>query len=158
MANNKKQIVVIGGGFAGINFIKSLGNDSRYHVTLVDINNYNFFPRLIYQVATSFIEWSNISMPFRKMLTRYKNFSFHLGRLLHINSERNCIATDTGELNYDYLVLAIGTETNYFGMESVKKNAFPMKNITDAFAIRNKLLLNLEEYIQRKDDPDREAY
>jgi len=158
MANNKKQIVVIGGGFAGINFIKSLGNDSRYHVTLVDINNYNFFPPLIYQVATSFIESSNISMPFRKMFKRYKNFSFHLGRLLHINSERNCIETDTGELTYDYLVLAIGTETNYFGMESVKKNAFPMKNITDAFAIRNKLLLNLEEYIQRKDDPDREAY
>lgn len=158
MANNKKQIVVIGGGFAGINFIKSLGNDPRYHVTLVDINNYNFFPPLIYQVATSFIESSNISMPFRKMFKRYKNFSFHLGRLLHINSERNCIETDTGELTYDYLVLAIGTETNYFGMESVKKNAFPMKNITDAFAIRNKLLLNLEEYIQRKDDPDREAY
>src|SRR5690606_6050713 len=122
------------------------------------INNYNFFPPLIYQVATSFIESSNISMPFRKMFKRYKNFSFHLGRLLHINSERNCIETDTGELTYDYLVLAIGTETNYFGMESVKKNAFPMKNITDAFAIRNKLLLNLEEYIQRKDDPDREAY
>lgn len=158
MANNKKQIVVIGGGFAGINFIKSLGNDPRYHVTLVDINNYNFFPPLIYQVATSFIESSNISMPFRKMFKRYKNFSFHLGRLLHINSERNCIETDTGELTYDYLVLAIGTETNYFGMESVKKNAFPMKNITDAFAIRNKLLLNLEEYIQRKDNPDREAY
>src|SRR5690606_37884595 len=91
MANNKKQIVVIGGGFAGINFIKSLGNDSRYHVTLVDINNYNFFPPLIYQVATSFIESSNISMPFCKMFKRYKNFSFHLGRLLHINSERNCI-------------------------------------------------------------------
>lgn len=158
MAHNKKQIVVVGGGFAGINFIKSLGNDARYDITLVDINNYNFFPPLIYQVATSFIESSNISMPFRKMFKRYNNFSFHLGKLLHINSERHCIETDTGELPYDYLILAIGTETNYFGMESVKKNAFPMKNITDAFAIRNKLLLNLEEYIQRTNDPNREAY
>lgn len=158
MAENKKHIIVVGGGFAGINFIKSIGNDSRYQITLVDINNYNFFPPLIYQVATSFIESSNISMPFRKMFKRRTNFSFHLGRLLHIDSEQNCIETDTGKLHYDYLVLAIGTETNYFGLENVKKNAFPMKNITDAFAIRNKLLVNLEEYIQRKDDPNREAY
>ena len=158
MADSKKHIVVVGGGFAGINFIKSLGNDSRYHVTLVDINNYNFFPPLIYQVATAFIESSNISMPFRKMFKKHTNFSFHLGKLLHIDSANNSIETDTGTIVYDYLVLALGTEPNYFGMEAVKKNAFPMKNITDALAIRNKILLNLEEYIQRKDDPDRNAY
>lgn len=158
MADSKKHIVVVGGGFAGINFIKSLGNDSRYHVTLVDINNYNFFPPLIYQVATAFIESSNISMPFRKMFKRHNNFSFHLGKLQNINSANNTIETDSGTLPYDYLVLAVGTETNYFGMEAVKKNAFPMKNITDALAIRNKILLCLEEYIQYKDDPNREAY
>ncbi|WP_437917678.1 NAD(P)/FAD-dependent oxidoreductase [Sphingobacterium sp. LRF_L2] len=158
MADSKKHIVVVGGGFAGINFVKSLGNDSRYHITLVDINNYNFFPPLIYQVATAFIESSNISMPFRKMFRRHKNFSFHLGKLLNIDSANNAIETDTGIINYDYLVLAVGTETNYFGMESVKKNAFPMKNITDALAIRNKILLNLEEYIQRKDEPNRDSY
>lgn len=158
MADSKKQIVVVGGGFAGINFIKSLGNNPNYQVTLVDINNYNFFPPLIYQVATAFIDSSNISMPFRKMFKRHRNFAFHLGKLLNIDSDNKTVETDTGLLHYDYLVLAVGTETNYFGMENVKKNAFPMKNITDALAIRNKILLNLEEYIQRKDDPNREAY
>ncbi|MFD2968530.1 NAD(P)/FAD-dependent oxidoreductase [Sphingobacterium bambusae] len=158
MANSKKHIVVVGGGFAGINFVKSLGNNLDYQVTLVDINNYNFFPPLIYQVATAFIDSSNISSPFRKMFKKHRNFAFHLGKLLQINSDNNTIETDTGLLHYDYLVLAVGTETNYFGMENVKKNAFPMKNITDALAIRNKILVNLEEYIQRKDDPNRDAY
>ena len=143
MANSKKRIVVVGGGFAGINFIKSLGDDSNYHVTLVDINNYNFFPPLIYQVATAFIEPSNISYPFRRMFYKLKNFSFHLGKLVQIHAEENYIQTDTGNIPYDYLVLGVGTETNYFGMENVKNNALPMKNITDALAIRNKLLLNL---------------
>lgn len=158
MADHKKKIVVVGGGFAGINFIKSLGKNPAYDVTLVDINNYNFFPPLIYQVATAFIEPSNISIPFRKLFRKHKNFTFHLGKLIQINSESNTIETDSGILPYDYLVLANGTETNYFGMENVKKNAFPMKNMTDALSIRNKILLNLEEYILRADDPNREAY
>lgn len=158
MAVNKKNIVVVGGGFAGINFIKSLGNTSQYNVTLVDINNYNFFPPLIYQVATAFIESSNISMPFRKMFRKNKNFNFHLGKLINIDSSNNCVHTDAGILPYDHLVLALGTETNYFGMENVKKNAFPMKNITDALAIRNKILLNLEEYILHPEDPNRDVY
>ncbi len=158
MADNKKHIIVVGGGFAGINFIKSLGKNPVYKVTLVDINNYNFFPPLIYQAATAFIEASNISMPFRKMFKRHNGFAFHLGKLLNILPESNVVETDTGNLTYDYLILATGTETNFFGMENVKKKAFPMKNITDALAIRNKLLLNLEDYIQRKDDPNRETY
>jgi len=158
MADYQKHIVVVGGGFAGINFIKSLGKNPPFQVTLVDINNYNFFPPLIYQAATAFIEASNISMPFRKMFKKHQNFSFHLGKLLNIHPESNTIETDTGNLTYDYLVLATGTETNYFGMENVKKKAFPMKNITDALAIRNKLLLNLEDYIQHPEDPNRDAY
>lgn len=158
MADNKKKIVVVGGGFAGINFVKSLANNPAYDVTLVDLNNYNFFPPLIYQVATAFIEPSNISIPFRKLFRKYKNVNFHLGKLTQINSDQNSIETDSGTLSYDYLVLANGTETNYFGMENVKKNAFPMKNMTDALSIRNQILVNLEEYIQRVDDPNREAY
>jgi len=158
MADNKKKIVVVGGGFAGLNFVKSLNNNPAYDVTLVDINNYHFFPPLIYQVATAFIENSNISTPFRKIFKKTKNFSFHLGKLTNIDSENNQIHTDTGILSYDYLVLANGTETNYFGLENVKKNSFPMKNITDALAIRNKILVNLEDYITHKDDPNRDAY
>src|SRR4051795_2441149 len=114
-----KRVVVVGGGFAGINFIKRLSKDERFHITLVDINNYHFFPPLLYQVATAFIEPSNISYPFRRMFQEKKNLRFYLGTLTKINADNNTIETDSGILNYDYLVLAVGTKTNYFGIDNV---------------------------------------
>ncbi|KMQ68625.1 NADH dehydrogenase [Chryseobacterium sp. FH2] len=147
----KKHIVIVGGGFAGINLIKSLKNDGRFRITLVDKNNYHFFPPLIYQVATSFIEASNISYPFRKLFSGYKNVHFHMGSLTKVNSENKIIETDTGNLSYDYLVIALGTETNFFGMENVQQCALPMKNIEEALYLRNYMLLNLEEAARNKD-------
>lgn len=158
MEENVKHVVVVGGGFAGINFIKSIRDHERYHITLVDINNYNFFPPLIYQVATAFIEPSNISMPFRRMFHKSKNVFFHLGTLKQIDSENRQIITDRGTLLYDYLVLAVGTESNYFGLENVKNNAYPMKTVSEALGIRNKLLLNMEEFIRYQDTPEAEGY
>ena len=147
MEQNIKKVVVVGGGFAGINFIKKLSNDERFQITLVDTNNYNFFPPLLYQVATAFIEPSNISYPFRRMFQKRKNLRFHMGSLTLIHPENNTIETDTGTLSYDYLVLAVGTETNYFGIENVKKDALPMKSITDALNLRNHILLSIEKAV-----------
>ena len=110
------RVVVVGGGFAGINLAKKLSGDKNIQVTIVDRNNYNFFPPLLYQVSTAFIEPSNISYPYRKMFQHQDNLHFYLGSLIKINIEQNNIETDTGIVNYDYLVLAMGTETNYFGM------------------------------------------
>lgn len=146
----KKHILIVGGGFAGINLIKSLQNDKRFRITLVDKNNYHFFPPLIYQVATSFIEASNISYPFRKLFSNNKNVKFHMGSLLRVHPENKTIETDTGNLSYDYLVLALGTESNFFGMENVKKCALPMKNIDEALYLRNHILLTLEEAARNK--------
>ncbi|WP_126650750.1 NAD(P)/FAD-dependent oxidoreductase [Chryseobacterium aureum] len=146
----KKHILIVGGGFAGINLIKSLRNDKRFRITLVDKNNYHFFPPLIYQVATSFIEASNISYPFRKLFSENKNVKFHMGSLLRVNPESRTIDTDTGTLSYDYLVLALGTESNFFGMENVKRCALPMKNIEEALYLRNHILLTLEEAARNK--------
>ena len=147
----KKNIIVVGGGFAGINIVRTLGNHSDFHVTLVDQNNYHFFPPLIYQVATSFIQASNITYPFRKYIVDYKNVSFHMGKLMHVYQEQNYIETDTGNLPYDYLIIALGTETNFFGMENVKRCALPMKNIEEALYLRNHLLLTLEEAARNKE-------
>lgn len=152
-----KKIVIIGGGFAGINLAKKLSKDERFQVTLIDKNNYHFFPPLIYQVSTAFIEASNISYPFRKMFQHKNNLRFHLGTLLKINVEANNVETDTGTLEYDYLVLAMGCETNYFGMENVKQHALPMKNIDDALNLRNHLLLNLEKLVNTSDETERGA-
>lgn len=146
-----KNVIIVGGGFAGIQFAKNLAKDDRFHVTLVDINNYHFFPPLLYQVATAFIEASNISYPFRRMFQNQENIRFYMGTLQKVNPEEQTIVTSTGSLGYDYLVLAVGTETNYFGMENVKMNAVPMKNITDALNLRNHLLLTMEKAVRAQE-------
>ncbi|NEU10064.1 NAD(P)/FAD-dependent oxidoreductase [Flavihumibacter sp. R14] len=153
-----KKVVVVGGGFAGINLIKKLTNDEHFQVTLVDTHNYHFFPPLLYQVATAFIEPSNISYPFRRMFQEKKNLRFHLGCFIRINQQNNSIETDTGVLEYDYLVIALGTETNFFGMENVKKHALPMKTISDALNLRNYLLLSMEKAVREQDRAVREKY
>lgn len=145
------EIVIIGGGFAGINLAKELLNQKGIHVTLVDKNNYNFFPPLIYQVATAFLEPSSISYPFRKFFAGKKNLQFRLGELLKVVPSENKIILNNGELSYDHLVFATGAETSYFGMENVKKNAIPMKTLNDAIEMRNTILKNLEKAAICKD-------
>jgi NADH dehydrogenase len=139
-----KKLVIVGGGFGGINLALQLKNNPRFNITLVDKNNYNFFPPLIYQVATGFLENSNISYPFRKLFRRYSNIHFRLGELIKVNPESHTIHLNNGEITYDYLVFATGAESNYFGMENIRKNAIPMKNVNDALNMRNTLLQRLE--------------
>lgn len=149
-----KHIVIIGGGFAGLNLVKKL-KSKKYNVTLVDRNNYTFFPPLLYQVATGFLEPSNISYPYRKMFRNRSNLNFKLGEVVRINPKKNKIILTTGELQYDYLVIATGTETNYFGMENVRKKAIPMKTINDALEMRNYILKQLERATTFTSDSDR---
>jgi NADH dehydrogenase len=153
-----KKVVIVGGGFAGINLIKNLCKDSRFQVILVDKNNYTFFPPLLYQVATAFIEPSNISYPFRRLFQKKSNLRFHMGTFLKVNPDKNTIDTDTGEVEYDYLVLSMGTESNYFGMERVKAHSLPMKSIDDALNLRNHLLLNMEEAVHTSDLKEKEKH
>ncbi|KQT18148.1 NADH dehydrogenase [Chryseobacterium sp. Leaf404] len=140
----EKHIVIVGGGFAGLNLIKTIGDDDRFRITLVDRNNYHFFPPLIYQVATAFIEPSHISYPFRKLFSKYSNVSLYMASLERVVPEENKVITDQGVLYYDELVLALGTETNFFGLENVRKYALPMKTVDEALYIRNHILQNLE--------------
>lgn len=151
MEENVKRIVVIGGGFAGINFVKKLANDNRFQVTLVDRHNYHSFSPLLYQVGMAFIEPSNISYPFRRLFQEKENLRFHLGCVQRIEPEMNRVICDTGVLEYDYLVVAIGTESNYFGMENVKNKSWPLKTISDATNLRNHLLLNMEMAARTQD-------
>ena len=139
-----KEIVIIGGGFAGINLAMQLSGNDHFHITLVDRNNYNFFPPLLYQVATGFLEASNVSYPFRKLFQGKKNISFRMGEFLKVVQQENKIIISNGELKYDYLVFATGTETNFFGIENVKQNAIPMKTVGDALNMRNHFLQKME--------------
>lgn len=141
----QKKVVIIGGGFGGINLAQELSRNSDFHITLVDKNNYNFFPPLLYQVATGFLEASNISYPFRKFFQGKENMRFSLGAFQEVFPNEKKISTEAGELYYDYLVFATGTESNYFGMENVRKHAVPMKTVQDALALRNHILLQKEK-------------
>lgn len=153
-----KKVVVVGGGFAGINLVEKLAKDKRFLITLVDRNNYHFFPPLLYQVSTAFIEPSSISYPFRRLFQEKENLRFYMGSLTKVNPESNTIETDTGTLPYDYLVLALGTESNFFGMQNVKQDALPMKTIDEALNLRNHLLLSMEEAVRAKDPAAKDRF
>lgn len=156
MNGNRKRIVVAGGGFAGLNFLKAVANDNRFEVTLVDRNNYHYFPPLLYQVGMAFIELSNITYPFRRYFQKRRNLRFHLGSVISIDPKVKAVYTTNGNvLHYDYLVIAFGTETNYFGMESVQKNCLALKTINDALKLRNHLLTNVERAINCKDEAEK---
>ncbi|MBA4145684.1 MAG: FAD-dependent oxidoreductase, partial [Cytophaga sp.] len=155
MNENYKHIVIVGGGFAGINLAQKLYNHPDFKITVVDQNNYNFFPPLLYQVATGFLETSSISFPYRKLFQGKKNVNFRLGGLVKIMASEKKIILTTSELSYDYLVLATGTESNFFGMENVKKNSLPMKTISDALELRNYLLLTAEKATVTTDPAER---
>ncbi len=150
-----KKIVVIGGGFAGINLVTRLSENPDYQVTLVDRNNYIFFPPLLYQVATGFLEVSNISYPFRKLLRDRRNVLFRMAEFKKVYPDEKKVALSNGVLDFDYLVLATGTETNYFGMENVRKHAISMKSINDAVSMRNTLLQRMEQATIEQDMEER---
>lgn len=141
----KKEIVIIGGGFAGINMAGKLKNKEGLHVTLVDKNNYNFFTPLLYQVATGMLDVSSISTPFRTLLKKAKNIDFRLGELQKVDPENNKVQLSTGVLSYDALVIAVGSKSNFFGMDNIEQNALPMKSIDQAVELRNYLLQKAEE-------------
>ena len=149
-----KHIVVIGGGFAGINFVRNLRENQDFQITLVDRNNYNFFPPLLFQVATGFIEPSNISYPFRRLFRR-TNVRFRLGEFKEVDALNRRVVLSNGTLSYDLLVFCTGAETNFFGNENVKRNSLPMKTIDDALDLRNHLLQKLEEAILTDDLQER---
>jgi len=156
MNGQQKQVIVVGGGFAGVNFIQQLAKDQRFQITLVDKNNYNFFPPLVYQVSAGFLEPSNISYPFRKLFHKHKNVNFRMAEFEKVVPEQNKIITSTGELSYDYLVFATGTASNFFGIENVMKHAVPMKTINDAIELRNYLLQTIEKATITTDEKERQ--
>lgn len=155
MVKNKKTIVVVGGGFAGINLIKKL-DKNLFDVILIDKINHHQFQPLFYQVASSQIEPSNISFPLRHIFRNKKNVYIRLAEVLSVDISNNKIQTNIGEYGYDYLVLAMGCTTNFFGNNEMSKHALTLKSTYDAITIRNHILQNFENIITAN-EIDREA-
>lgn len=139
----KPRIIVIGGGFGGLELVKGL-NHLKAQVVLFDKYNHHTFQPLLYQVATSGLETSSIVFPFRKRFANQTDFFFRLGEVNQIKPEENYIETSIGGIKYDYLVIATGAATNYYGNEELERNAMAMKTITDSIKVRNRIIRNLE--------------
>lgn len=149
-SKNKKKVIVIGGGFAGIQLVRRL-DQNLFDVLLIDKINHHQFQPLFYQVAASQIEPSNISFPLRNIFKDYENVQIRLAEVLKIEEEKNLIITTIGEFNYDYLVVAIGCKTNFFGNENIEKNSFTLKTTYDAITVRNHILQTFEKIISASD-------
>ena len=143
---NAKRVVIVGGGFGGLKLANAL-RKTGMQVVLVDKNNFHQFPPLIYQVASSGIEPSSISFPFRKIFRKQKNFYFRMAEARSIFPDKKILQTSIGKIEYDYLVLAAGTTTNFFGNKHLEEEAMPMKTLPEAMGLRNALLGNLERSI-----------
>ncbi|WP_099463523.1 NAD(P)/FAD-dependent oxidoreductase [Parabacteroides provencensis] len=154
---DKKRIVIIGGGFGGLQLANKLKN-TNFQIVLIDKNNYHQFPPLLYQVASSGLEYNSISFPFRKIFYNRKNFYFRLAEVNSVIAEKNLIITSIGELTYDYLILAAGTTTNFFGNKAIQANSLPMKTIEEALLLRDTLLLHLEKAAICTDPEEKQAF
>ncbi len=150
------HLVIVGAGFGGLRAARALKN-KPVEVTLVDRNNFHLFQPLLYQVATSTISSNEIAYPVRSTLRGMRNVHFHLGGVDCIDLDNRYIMTERGPISYDMLVLAVGGETNYFGMESVRQNSIGLKDLSDATRIRNHLLSQFEQAAHEPDSQKRKA-
>lgn len=141
---NNKKVIILGAGFAGLTVAKRMRN-SGYDITLIDQYNFHQFQPLFYQVATARLEPSSISFPLRKVFQRKKCVHVRLAKVTGVDTVSQTVMTNEGNFSYDYLVIATGCTTNYFGNKNIEQFAFPMKSTTEAITLRNRILLNFED-------------
>jgi NADH:ubiquinone reductase (H+-translocating) len=150
------RVVIIGGGFAGIALAKKLKN-KKLQVVLLDKHNYHTFQPLLYQVATGGLEAGSIAYPIRKVIQEYQDFYFRLTSVKEIDTENQKIISEIGDLHYDYLVIATGSKTNFFGNKEIERNVMSMKTIPQSLNIRSLILENFEQAVLTKDTSERNA-
>ena len=147
------KVVIVGGGFGGLRLARRLNNKNGFEVILIDKINYHQFQPLLYQVATAGLDASNISFPLRKAFHESKNVRIRLAEVREIIPSEHKVITSNEEIDYDILVLATGTNTNFFGNQQLSENTFPMKSTVEALQLRHKLIRNFEQALLVK-SPD----
>ncbi|NHF61040.1 NAD(P)/FAD-dependent oxidoreductase [Flavobacteriaceae bacterium TP-CH-4] len=152
--SEKARIIVVGGGFGGLNFLKTIPKN-QFQIVLFDKHNYHTFIPLLYQVATSALEAPSIADPHRRIYGKRNDVFFRSVKVIGIQPEEKIVETFIGTLEYDFLVLASGSVPNYFGNKSLMKNAYPLKSLPDATALRSKIYQNLEEATLTKSEEER---
>ena len=152
----QKRAVIIGAGFAGLEVAKGLCNHD-FQIVVIDRNNYHQFPPLFYQVATAGLEPSAISFPLRKLFNRNRQLHFRMCELEKVDTAKSMIYTSIGYIDYDYLIIATGTDTNFYGDKDLEDNTLPMKSISEALYLRNTILRNYEKALQTDDIEEQKA-
>ncbi|WCL47704.1 NAD(P)/FAD-dependent oxidoreductase [Leptospira sp. GIMC2001] len=142
---NKKRVVVIGAGFAGLQIVKKLANYDELEVVLIDRTNHHLFQPLLYQVASAVLSPADIAIPSRSLTTDFKNVKVIMSEVTKVNFKSNIVHFQDREIDYDYLVLAMGARTSFFGNDSWEKYTFGLKNLKDALALRRRLLVTFEQ-------------
>ncbi len=153
-STHQKRVVIVGAGFAGLTLARKLAKRPEFQVVLIDKNNYHQFQPLFYQVAMAGLEPSSIVFPLRKMFQRNKNVFVRVTKVDSLDTETQTLHTEIGALSYDFLVIAIGADTNWFGNERVRANAIPMKSVSEALYLRNRIFEDYEQAVT-SDDPER---
>ena len=153
--NQKKRVVIVGGGLGGLRLAEDLYG-SGMQVVLIDKNNFHQFPPLIYQIASAGIDPSSISFPFRQIFRKRKDFYFRMAEARMVDSEKKILQTSIGKIDYDYLVLAAGATTNFFGNKNIEEWAIPMKTVPEAMGLRNALLSNFERALTCATEEERQ--
>jgi NADH dehydrogenase len=153
---SRPRVVIIGGGFAGLQLAKKL-KDAPVDVLMLDKHNYHTFQPLLYQVAMGAIPADSIAFPIRRIFTYQDNFKFNLAHVETINAEVNTVSTNIGDINYDYLVIATGSNTNFFGNKDLENCVMPMKNVPEALNLRGLTLQHLEKAIVTTDKDEKDA-
>lgn len=154
----QKRVVIVGGGFAGLTLARKLSKSKRFQVVLVDKNNYHQFQPLFYQVAMAGLEPSSIVFPLRKVFQNNNDVLIRVTKVLSVDPSASEIHTEIGSLHYDYLVLAIGADTNWYGNEQVRANAIPMKSVSEALYLRNVIFEDYERAVTTPDFDERQRY
>lgn len=155
-SNKIPRVVIVGGGFGGIELAKKLKN-KPVQVLMLDRHNYHTFQPLLYQVATGGLEADSIAFPLRKIFKGQSQFTFRMAELKQILPDQQSIETSIGSIDYDYLVLATGSDTNFFGQQQVARFSMPMKTIPEALNLRSLILQNLEEALIEPDPARKNA-
>ena len=153
--NQKKRVVIVGGGLGGLRLAEDLYG-AGMQVVLIDKNNFHQFPPLIYQIASAGIDPSSISFPFRQIFRKRKDFYFRMAEARMVDTEKKILQTSIGKIDYDYLVLAAGATTNFFGNKNIEEWAIPMKTVPEAMGLRNALLSNFERALTCATEEERQ--
>ncbi len=150
------RVVIVGGGFGGIQLAKSFKN-KEVQVLMIDKHNYHTFQPLLYQVATGGLEPDSIAFPLRKVFKDHNNVFFRVANAERIDAENNVLVTNIGNIKYDHLVIATGSTTNFFGNETIENNSMPMKTIPEALNLRSLILQSFEEALLKDSINEQEA-